>query len=625
MTAHASALRDVWLCSATSEPLNNHVLKLKSTALIAIFLATRGLASVSPELRVGDAGHAFDHLGNIGEQAEAAAASGANILYVTGLGGLGYNGLPGPDEMVRQHEHTRAYIQQAKAKGVRLAIGYVCATSIVKLETFDRNWPPDLRAQFHSPPSAWRQQARNGSVLPSWYGGDYQPACMNNPDWRAYERFIIRQQLDSGCDGIFFDNPTVHPQGCYCDFCMKKFGDFLKHEGMASTNSIAGLRDLSTRHPTDFLRFRCAIARDFLNEMRVYARKVKRDALVTANNSLNSSDALFSQCRSYAYNIYEMSQAEDFVVVEDMATQPRKLADGRTIEYGPTYELLHAISHGKPVVAVTLAEADYHTAPSLARLAMAEAAAHRASYLSWPTWPEKERQRMAAAIRPQSDFLRRNAAFLNEVEPRRDLLLFLPFRKWAVTNVCAVSAIAAKLTRENVQYGILSEDNFTARMLKTAIERGTKTLIIESRSDLSPHERSAVEAFAAAEGKIVEADHPNWFREAEHGIGQPSLELDGPKTLRAVVYDQPKRVIIHLLNLNVQRRSSFEDHVEPATNVVVTCRVPLKQVSSVEALSADKAPSSESLKFRTRTTDAGLFVQAKVPRIETSTILVIDP
>jgi len=37
---------------------------------------------------------------------------------------------------------------------------------------------------------------------------------MNHPDWRTYERFMVRQQLESGCDGIFFDNPTVHPQGC---------------------------------------------------------------------------------------------------------------------------------------------------------------------------------------------------------------------------------------------------------------------------------------------------------------------------------------------------------------------------------------------------------------------------
>ena len=71
--------------------------------------------------------------------------------------------------------------------------------------------------------------------------------------------------------------------------------------------------------------------------MRDYARSIRPNALITANNSLNSADVLYSQCRSYAYNIYEMSRTEDLVVVEDMSSQPRVLANGKTVEYGPTY------------------------------------------------------------------------------------------------------------------------------------------------------------------------------------------------------------------------------------------------------------------------------------------------
>ncbi|HEU0037967.1 MAG TPA: hypothetical protein VFR76_01715, partial [Verrucomicrobiae bacterium] len=114
------------------------------------------------ELRVGQAGHAFDHLGNIGAQAEAAAASGATIIYATGLGALGYQGLPPADELKRQCDAAAAYTRSAKRRGIRLVLGYVCATSIVKLDTFDRNWAPEFRAQFTTPPSEWRQQDRNG-------------------------------------------------------------------------------------------------------------------------------------------------------------------------------------------------------------------------------------------------------------------------------------------------------------------------------------------------------------------------------------------------------------------------------------------------------------------------------
>src|SRR5690348_14893317 len=199
----------------------------------------------SPDLRLGIANHAFDHLGGIGNQADAAARSGANIIYVTGLGGFGYNGLPEQTELAAQKQATAAYLKQARTHGIHLAIGYVCATSIVRLDQFDRHWPDELRREFHSAPSEWRQQDRNGKVLRSWYGDDDEAACMNNPDWRAYERFVVRQQIEAGCDGIFFDNPTVHPEGCYCRWCMEKFEEFIKaNGGMHDSNRLKGTGQL---------------------------------------------------------------------------------------------------------------------------------------------------------------------------------------------------------------------------------------------------------------------------------------------------------------------------------------------------------------------------------------------
>src|SRR6185436_2786960 len=111
----------------------------------------------------------FDHLGGIDNQATTAGRSGANIIYVTGLGGIGYNGLPDQTELTKQRQATIDYLSQAKRNGIRLAIGYVCATSMVKLDQFDRHWPDDLRRQFHASPAEWRQQDRRGKVLRSWY------------------------------------------------------------------------------------------------------------------------------------------------------------------------------------------------------------------------------------------------------------------------------------------------------------------------------------------------------------------------------------------------------------------------------------------------------------------------
>ncbi|MGI8967244.1 MAG: hypothetical protein ACR2H1_14315, partial [Limisphaerales bacterium] len=554
---------------------------------VSLVLFSSRAAEIPRELRVGAAGHAFEHLGGIGEQADAAAASGATIIYPAGFGQMaGYDGIATTGELKKAREKFSEYNRSAKANGIQLAIAYVCATSIVKLETFDRNWTDEFRAGFSTPLAQWLQQDRDGKPLPSWYGGDYRPACMNNPDWRTYEKNAVRMQLESGHEGIFFDNPTVHPQGCYCEHCMKKFAGFLKNEGvkinLPATNSLWFLRELAVSRPKDFLRFRSITARDFLGEMRSYAHTIKPRAFITCNNSLNSPDVFYSQSRTMGYNIYEMSKTEDWVTVEDMATQPRVLADGRVLEYGPTYELVHAISHGKPVVVCTIAEGDYHTAPNLVRLAMAEAAAHNASYLSWPTWPTNERPRMIETIRPQADLLRANEKLLNETRARRDVVVFLPFRRWMETDNCVAGNLAAELSRANIPFEVICEDDFDLANLKPAKSRWP-VLLVESLSVFNEKEKATLKKFEQSGGQVIAADqNTNFIAEAKR-LNPPSLELTAPKTVRAVVREQSKRTMVHLLNLNIHRLSSFQDKVQPAENVRVTCRVPFKSVRSVRA------------------------------------------
>src|SRR4051812_42130112 len=181
------------------DTLNNRTASLHARALPLVFLlvfAGPAVAQIPPELRIGRANHAFDHLGNIGGQADAAAASGATIIYTGGLGEAGYHGLPPKKDFEALCANVTAYSRHAKSIGIELPIGYLCATSIIKLDTFDKNWSPEFRSQFSTKPGEWRQQDRNSKPLASWYGGDYQPACMNNPDWRAYERAMVRYTLE---------------------------------------------------------------------------------------------------------------------------------------------------------------------------------------------------------------------------------------------------------------------------------------------------------------------------------------------------------------------------------------------------------------------------------------------
>jgi hypothetical protein len=465
------------------------------------------------------------------------------------------------------------------------------------------------------------QQDRAGKALASWYGGDYRPACMNNPDWRIYEKEMVRLQIESGHDGIFFDNPTVHPQGCYCEYCMVKFGRFLEREGVAAGNDVGALRALAVERPKDFMRFRCTIAADFLKEMREFARTIKPAALVTCNNSLNSPGAFFSQCRTYGYNISEMSRVEDLVVVEDMESQPRILADGGVLEYGPVYEMLHAIAHGKPVVAVTLAAGDYHTPPNLMRLAMADAAAHGASYLSWPTWPEDQRARMVAAVRREADFLRGHAELLNGTTGVGDVCVFLPFGRWVETGECGALATVRELARSNVQFGVVSDEEL-ARRLETDAPR---VLVVESAAGLSEAERASVEKYKRDGGRVVESQGARWLAEVREAVGTPAIVLEGPATVRAVVRVQGKRRIVHLLNLNATKVSSFEDRVTAAERLRIKVRCGVDRPTKVMTMTADEEGTRGPVEFSTIKDEQGRIVmEVTVPRVVVSAMLVIE-
>jgi len=260
---------------------------------------------------------------------------------------------------------------------------------------------------------------------------------------------------------------------------------------------------------------------------------------------------------------------------------------------------------------------------------LAEAAASGASYLAWPTWPEKERPRMISLIRPQADLLRRNEKLLNDARPRRDVALFLPFRKWLETDRCQTSRLAAELTRANVQYGVICEDD----LLPLPSPRGeglpkswraTKVLLADSRSDFLASELPILENFSRAGGTLVTAEKTDWLKEIQHAVGTPSIHLHGPPTVRAIVRDQPRRTIIHLLNLNIQRISSFEDKVTPASDLQLTVRVPFARVRAVRALTADAGGTSGPLPFSAQSEDKRSVVELKVPRVEIAALLVIE-
>jgi hypothetical protein len=200
------------------------------------------------------------------------------------------------------------------------------------------------------------------------------------------------------------------------------------------------------------------------------------------------------------------------------------------------------------------------------------------------------------------------------------VLLFLPFRRWLQTDECVASNLAAALTRSNIQYQVVSEDNFAS--LVSSDNRGV--LLVESSSVLSPEEKAAVDKFQQAGGRLVTADAANWLAKLQHAIDKPSVSIKGPPTVRAVVTDQPGRTIIHLYNLNVARLSSFEDKVTPAADLKITVTLPFDNVQSVTLQTADEGSAGGPVKFSAHQQRGESVVELMAPPLAVSAIVVIE-
>jgi len=114
------------------------------------------------------------------------------------------------------------------------------------------------------------------------------------------------------------------------------------------------------------------------------------------------------------------------------------------------------------------------------------------------------------------------------------------------------------------------------------------------------------------------------LEEVRRTLTSPSLVMDGPATLRAIVRDQAGRTIVHVLNLNVERLSSFEDRVTPATEIRLFCRVPFTKVRSVRSFTADTEGAAGALPFKLHKDGNGRIVEATLPKLQLAAMVLIE-
>ncbi len=157
-----------------------------------------------------------------------------------------------------------------------------------------------------------------------------------------------------------------------------------------------------------------------------------------------------------------------------------------------------------------------------------------------------------------------------------------------------------------------------------AATNAPRALIVESAEILNEAEKAVIEKYKAAGGQVIWSQSPTWFKDFPVAAKTPTVVMDGQPTTRVIVRDQGKKTIVHILNLNVERLSSFTDRVKPATDVHFSLHCAGEAPRSVTALSADPDATRGAIQFTTRTGKEGSEIELMIPRVTLSTILVIE-
>lgn len=535
----------------------------------AVAAPTSAKPALTDYLTIGKFRPAFDHLGAWSRQIDSVSASGCTVAYGD-MGAWVYNGLPAKADLRKLLDEAKAYSKKGHSKGVPVMLCYLCATSIVNADTFTKNWKgylPGLPDGIDA--RTLLQQDINGGNLPSWYPAPYNPADMWNPVWRQYQKFLIKLVVQSGFDGVFYDNPTVHPSGNYSQYAMRAWSKFLKHNGIRVTDeSISALRELTKSNQRLWLQFRATEAADFFREMRDYGRSIKPGFILTANNSLNAWDSFYTQPRSMGYSIFNQSQAQDFITIEDMSMSPRR--DGATyMSYGPTLKMVHAIGHGRPISACTIAAGNYTTPPNMMKLAIAECAAHDAAYMVWACWDQQYRQPNAQSVRQYHDFLGKHSDLFKNTKPVSDVVLNWPYDNWLQRDDCPTARLAQSLSAANVQYDPIVEQDLTPAKLSQY------RYAVWVEASMKPAIQGIISGFIKSGGKAHPLPTTGTLPASNGGadLGS-SVTVEGAPGVRASVRTTGSKLLLHLYNLNVIRVDDYHDKVEPAGKVAVSWLLP---------------------------------------------------
>jgi hypothetical protein len=164
----------------------------------------------------------------------------------------------------------------------------------------------------------WYAHDTHGRLV-YYYTGRYM-TCWLHSAWIAHLRDMVRGVIEAGADGVFFDNPWHASQplnflgawmggaGCYCERCKEKY---MADSGLDIPTQLFPETDENSR---TYLRWRANLVTRTLSELSDYARLLKPDVLVSANDF----DAVMRPSYLvYGIDLRGLAKVQDLLMIED--------------------------------------------------------------------------------------------------------------------------------------------------------------------------------------------------------------------------------------------------------------------------------------------------------------------
>lgn len=287
---------------------------------------TRRIMSLTfPECKIDD--KAYD-LAFSSDGASRVAALGFNWVFLNFSWGF-------PPEIEQPDwELFRTAVRHYHAAGIRV-FGYIQASNCVYQGSYiDKDW-------YALDP--------NGNKIYCFIGRYY--TSLLHPAWQAEVRDRVRMLVDTGADGIFFDNPWMGGVGFdIAEMPLGVIGSYDEYSQSAYAREFDGRRIplvLNTRDPAvvEYLRWRTATAIRVLGRWIEVARKCNPRILISANN--------FDVIARNSYvtmgaDLPGLAATQDVITVENFSW-PRLDEDEAVVANAITIGATQAHAGGKPV------------------------------------------------------------------------------------------------------------------------------------------------------------------------------------------------------------------------------------------------------------------------------------